>query len=45
MKVSKRGWAQFFDAGIQKLIPSYECLSSGGDYVEKQLKYIHIFLM
>jgi hypothetical protein len=26
----------FFDTGIQKLIPRYcNCLSSGGDYVEK----------
>jgi hypothetical protein len=27
--------ADFFDTGIQKLIPWYKCLSSGGDYVEK----------
>jgi hypothetical protein len=28
--------ADFFDTGIQKLIPQYEkCLNSGGDYVEK----------
>jgi hypothetical protein len=28
--------AEFFDTGIQKLIPWYDkCLSSGGDYVEK----------
>jgi hypothetical protein len=27
--------AHFFDTGIQKLIPSYKCLSSGADYVEK----------
>jgi hypothetical protein len=25
----------FFDAGIQNLIPPYKCLNSGGDYVEK----------
>jgi hypothetical protein len=32
----------FFDTGIQKLIPQYdECLNSGSDYVEKQLKYVH----
>jgi hypothetical protein len=28
--------AEFFDTGIQKLIPRYDkCLSSGGDYIEK----------
>jgi hypothetical protein len=27
--------ADFFDTGIQKLIPRYERLNSGGDYVEK----------
>jgi hypothetical protein len=28
--------ADFFDIGIQKLIPRYDtCLSSSGDYVEK----------
>jgi hypothetical protein len=27
--------ADFFDTGIQKLIPQYKCLSSGGDYIEK----------
>jgi hypothetical protein len=28
--------ADFFDTGIQKLIPQYDkCLSSGSDYVEK----------
>jgi histone-lysine N-methyltransferase SETMAR len=28
--------ADFFDTGIQKLIPQYEkCLNSGSDYVEK----------
>jgi hypothetical protein len=27
--------ADFFDTGIQKFIPQYKCLSSGGDYVEK----------
>jgi hypothetical protein len=27
----------------QKLIPQYNCLSSGSDYDEKQLKYVHIF--
>jgi hypothetical protein len=25
----------FFDTGIQKLIPRYKYLNSGGDYVEK----------
>jgi hypothetical protein len=24
--------ADFFDTGIQKLIPRYRCLNSGGDY-------------
>jgi hypothetical protein len=28
--------ADFFDTGLQKLIPRYDkCLNSGGDYVEK----------
>jgi hypothetical protein len=36
--------ADFFDTGIQKHIPRYKYLSSGGDYIEKQLKYIHIFV-
>jgi hypothetical protein len=28
--------ADFFDTGIQKLIPRYDkCLNSGSDYVEK----------
>jgi hypothetical protein len=27
--------ADFFDTGIQRLIPHYKCLNSGGDYVEK----------
>jgi hypothetical protein len=35
--------ANFFDTGIQKLIPRYKCLYSGGDFVEKQLKYVRIF--
>jgi hypothetical protein len=36
--------AEFFDTDIYKLIPRYEkCFTSGGDYVEKQLKYLRIF--
>jgi histone-lysine N-methyltransferase SETMAR len=36
--------ADFFDTGIQKLIPRCDrCLNSGGDYVEKYLKYVRIF--
>jgi hypothetical protein len=27
--------ADFFDTGIQKLIPRYKFLTSGGDYLEK----------
>jgi hypothetical protein len=28
--------ADFFDTGMQKLIPWYDkCLNSGGDYIEK----------
>jgi histone-lysine N-methyltransferase SETMAR len=28
--------ADFFDTGIQKLVPKYDiCLNSGGDYIEK----------
>jgi hypothetical protein len=31
--------ADFFDTGIQKLIPQYDnCFNSGSDYAEKQLK-------
>jgi hypothetical protein len=32
--------ADFFDTGIQKLIPRYKCLNSGSDYVEK-FKYVY----
>jgi hypothetical protein len=36
--------ADFFDRGIQKLIPRYnKCLNLGDDYVEKKLKYVLIF--
>jgi hypothetical protein len=36
--------ADFFDTGIQKFTALYDkCLNSGGDYVEKQLMYVHIF--
>jgi hypothetical protein len=35
----------FFDTGIQKLTPqSDKCLNSGGDHIEKYLKYLRIFL-
>jgi transposase len=27
--------ADFFGTSVQKLIPRYKCLNSGGDYVEK----------
>jgi hypothetical protein len=27
--------ADFFDTGMQKLIPRYKCLSSSDDYIEK----------
>jgi hypothetical protein len=37
--------ADFFDTGIQTLILRYKCLNcGGGDYVEKWLKYVCIFL-
>jgi hypothetical protein len=36
--------ADFFDTGIQKLIPRYKCLNSDGDYVEKYLKHVRIFV-
>jgi hypothetical protein len=26
--------ASFYNAGIQKLVPHYKCLNSGGNYVE-----------
>jgi hypothetical protein len=36
--------SDFSDTGIQKLIPRYDkCLNSGGDYIEKLLKYVCIF--
>jgi hypothetical protein len=36
--------ANFFSTGIPKLITQNEmCLSSGGDYVDKELKHVHIF--
>jgi hypothetical protein len=36
--------ADSFDIGTQEFISWYNnCLSSSGDYVEKQLKYVHIF--
>jgi hypothetical protein len=35
--------ADFFDTGIQKLIPQHDtCFNSGSDY-EKKLKDVHIF--
>jgi hypothetical protein len=37
--------ADFFDTGMQKLIPQYKCLNSGSDYVEKKLKYVLIVLI
>jgi hypothetical protein len=38
--------ADFFHTGIYKLIPRYdECLNSGGDYAEKQLKYVQFLLI
>jgi hypothetical protein len=40
--IEKYDWqpaADFFDTGIQKLIPPYKRLNSGGDYVEQQFKY------
>jgi hypothetical protein len=33
----------FFDRGIKKLIPLDKFLNSGGNCVEKQLKYLHTF--
>jgi hypothetical protein len=34
--------ADFFDTGIQKLIPQYDkCLNSGGDYVVKYVFFIY----
>jgi hypothetical protein len=36
--------ADFFDTGIQKLIPQYDkCLNASGDYIEKLLKHVRIF--
>jgi hypothetical protein len=33
--------ASFFDIPIQKLIsPTYKCLNSGNDCIEKKLKYV-----
>jgi hypothetical protein len=37
--------AELFDTGIEKPVPQYDkYLNSGGDYVEKYLKYVRIFL-
>jgi histone-lysine N-methyltransferase SETMAR len=37
--------ADFLHTGIQKRIPQYDkCLNYGGDYVEKLLKYVRIFI-
>jgi hypothetical protein len=37
--------ADFFHIGIQTLIPRYDkWLNSGGDYVEKSLKHVHILV-
>jgi histone-lysine N-methyltransferase SETMAR len=37
--------SNFFHTSIQKLTAQYDkCLNSSGDYVEKQLKYVRIFL-
>jgi hypothetical protein len=36
--------ADFFDTGIQKLIPRYKCLYCGGDYVEKYRNYVRFFV-
>jgi hypothetical protein len=39
------GGRDFFDTGIQKLIPQQDkYLNSSGDYVEKWLKYLCIFV-
>jgi hypothetical protein len=43
-KVPKHGWAhsqQISLTGVQTFIPRHnKCLNSGGDYIEKQLKYV-----
>jgi hypothetical protein len=36
--------ADFFHTGIQKVIPRYKCRNFVGDYAEKYLKYVRIFL-
>jgi histone-lysine N-methyltransferase SETMAR len=36
--------ADFSDTGIQLIPRNDKCLNSGGDYVEKQLKYVSIFI-
>jgi histone-lysine N-methyltransferase SETMAR len=35
----------FFDTGIQNLIPRYKCIGSNSDYVENYLKYVRIFCL
>jgi hypothetical protein len=38
--------ADFFDMGMQKLIPPYDkCLNSGGDYVDKYHKYFYFLYL
>jgi hypothetical protein len=37
--------ADFLHTGMQKHIPQHDkCLNSSAEYVEKQLKYVHIVL-
>jgi hypothetical protein len=44
MEGSSQVAADFFDTGIQQLIPQYDkCLNSSSDYVQKQLKHVCIF--
>jgi hypothetical protein len=37
--------ADFFETGIQKIIPPYERINSGGDYVDKYLYSVCIFCL
>jgi hypothetical protein len=44
MKKTIQDWfyglaAHFYDAGVQKLVTQYKCMSLGGDYVGSPLNY------
>jgi hypothetical protein len=44
-RITARMAATFSDVGIQKVVSRYKCLSSQGDYVDKQPTYAANFCM